>query len=55
MAAMHSLGEFAEMLGDAAEARDRYTEAKALARKSGYEEGKTMANNSLQRLKKNEM
>ena len=55
VAAMHSLGEFAEMLGDAAEARDRYTEAKALARKSGYEEGKTMANNSLQRLKKNEM
>ena len=49
---MHSLGEFAEMLGEVAEANEKYNEAKTLARKCGYEEGMTMANDGLRRLKK---
>lgn len=47
--ATHNLGEFAEMLGDTAKARDRYGEALSLARAIGFREG---VENSSARLKK---
>ena len=53
MAAMHSLGEFAEMLGELTEAKEKYSKARDLAKNCGYEEGIAMANDGLRRLKKN--
>ena len=50
---MHSLGEFAEMLGEMTEAKEKYGKARDMAKDCDYEEGKAMANEGLRRLKKN--
>lgn len=50
--AMHNLGEFAEMEGLVAEARQRYTEASGLAKAAGFQDGVQQAENSLRRLVK---
>jgi len=48
--ATHNLGEFAEMVGDVAEARKRYEEAASLAGAIGFEEGIANANEGIRRL-----
>jgi hypothetical protein len=50
--ATHNLGEFAEMLGDVAEARKRFGEAASLARAVGFKEGVTNSEEALRRLDK---
>ncbi|KAI9805622.1 MAG: hypothetical protein M1833_005114 [Piccolia ochrophora] len=49
--ATHNLGEFAEMEGRVAEARNRYEEARSLAKGLGFAEGVGMADAGLKRLK----
>ena len=48
--ATHNLGEFAEMDGNVAEARERYEEAGSIAHAIGFEEGVISANEGLKRL-----
>jgi hypothetical protein len=48
--AMHNLAEFAEMLGDRELARQRYLEARSLAREMGVEEGVMKAEEGLKRV-----
>jgi len=48
--ATHNLGEFAEMDGNIAEARDRYEEAESLANAINFPEGVANANDGLRRL-----
>lgn len=48
--ATHNLGEFAEMDGNIAEARDRYEEAESLANAINFPEGVANANEGLRRL-----
>lgn len=48
--ATHNLGEFAEMDGNIAEARQRYEEAKALSKKVGFQEGVTNSEEALKRI-----
>ncbi|KAI9653953.1 MAG: hypothetical protein M1831_005638 [Alyxoria varia] len=52
IAATHNLGEFAEMDGKIAEARDKYEEAESLAHAMNYEEGLIQAREGLKRLDK---
>jgi hypothetical protein len=47
---MHNLAEFAEMLGDRELARQRYLEARSLAREMGVEEGVMKAEEGLKRV-----
>ncbi|KAF2830381.1 hypothetical protein CC86DRAFT_452823 [Ophiobolus disseminans] len=49
--ATHNLGEFFEMEGKVAEARQRYEEAASLARAMGFAEGQVAARAGLKRLK----
>lgn len=49
--ALHNLGEFAEMLGDVAEARKKYTEAVSLAKALGFAEGVENGQERLRQLK----
>ncbi|CAG5158506.1 uncharacterized protein ALTATR162_LOCUS5114 [Alternaria atra] len=49
--ATHNLGEFFEMEGKVGEARQRYEEAAALAKKMGFAEGLTNARAGLKRVK----
>lgn len=49
--ATHNLGEFAEMDGNVAEARERYEQAGSIAHAIGFEEGVISANEGLKRLK----
>ncbi|KXL42291.1 hypothetical protein M433DRAFT_71363 [Acidomyces richmondensis BFW] len=49
--ATHNLGEFAEMLGDLAEAQRRYEEALSLARAIGFQEGVENTSARLKQLK----
>ena len=48
--ATHNLGEFAEMDGNIAEARERYEEAGSIAHAVGFDEGVVNANEGLKRL-----
>lgn len=48
--ATHNLGEFAEMLGDVAQARKMYEEAAGLSGAIGFEEGLQNANEGLRRV-----
>ncbi|GAB7358851.1 hypothetical protein MBLNU230_g4074t1 [Neophaeotheca triangularis] len=48
--ATHNLGEFAEMLGDVAEARQKYQESVSLARAVGFQEGVEMSSERLRAL-----
>lgn len=48
--ALHNLGEFAEMDGNLAEARERYEEAASIAHAVGFEEGVMGANEGLKRI-----
>lgn len=48
--ATHNLGEFAEMSGNVAEAREKYEEAASLAHAIGFEEGVVAAEQGLRRL-----
>nr|POF01185.1 tpr repeat-containing protein p27g11.02 [Quercus suber] len=48
--ATHNLGEFAEMLGDTARAKERYVEAISLARAIGFREGVENSSARLQKL-----
>lgn len=50
VAATHNLGEFAEMDGNVAEARERYEEAGSIAHAIGFEQGVISANEGLKRL-----
>lgn len=50
--ATYNLGELAELQGKPAVAKQRYTEAKGLARGLGYDEGVSMADTALKRLGK---
>ena len=52
--ATHNLGEFFEMEGRAGEARQKYEEAAALAKKVGFSEGLTNARAGLRRVKEME-
>jgi hypothetical protein len=52
--ATHNLGEFFEMEGKVGEARQRYEEAAALAKKMGFAEGLTNARAGLKRVKEME-
>ncbi|KAJ5380084.1 uncharacterized protein N7496_002512 [Penicillium cataractarum] len=52
VAATYNLGEIAELQNKPDVAQQRYTEAKSLAQGLGYEEGVTMADEGLKRLKK---
>ena len=52
IAATHNLGEFAEMEGQIAEARDKYEEADSLAHAMNYEDGLVEAREGLARLSK---
>lgn len=47
---MHNLGEFAEMLGDRELAKQRYLEARSLAKAIGIEEGVKKAEEGLKRV-----
>ncbi|KAG9203729.1 hypothetical protein G6514_002342 [Epicoccum nigrum] len=49
--ATHNLGEFYEMEGKIAEARQKYEEAASLAKSMGFKEGQTNARAGLRRLK----
>lgn len=49
-AATHNLGEFAEMLGDRELAKQRYLEARSLAKAIGVEEGVRKAEEGLKRV-----
>jgi len=49
--ATHNLGEFFEMEGRVAEARQKYKEAESLAKAAGFAEGQTNARAGLTRLK----
>lgn len=48
--ATHNLGEFAEMDGNVAEARERYEEAGSIAHATNFGEGVISANEGLKRL-----
>ena len=48
--ATHNLGEFAEMLGKVEEAREKYQEAKSLAKAVGFQEGLINSEAALRRL-----
>lgn len=48
--ATHNLGEFAEMLGKVEEAKQRYEEAKGLAKAVGFQEGVMNSEDALRRL-----
>lgn len=50
--ATHNLGEFAEMDGNIAEARKRFTEAKSLAKAIGFTDGVINSENALRRIGK---
>jgi flagellar biosynthesis/type III secretory pathway protein FliH len=52
--ATHNLGEFFEMEGKIQDARKKYEEAAALAKKVGFSEGTTNARAGLKRLKEME-
>jgi hypothetical protein len=52
VAATYNLGEIAELQNKPDVAQQRYTEAKSLAQGLGYEEGVSMADEALKRLKK---
>ncbi|GLI76536.1 hypothetical protein PoHVEF18_004809 [Penicillium ochrochloron] len=52
VAATYNLGEIAELQNKPDVAQQRYTEAKSLAQDLGYEEGVSMADEALKRLKK---
>jgi hypothetical protein len=52
--ATHNLGEFFEMEGRTGEARQKYEEAAALAKKVGFAEGQTNARAGLRRVKEME-
>jgi hypothetical protein len=48
--ATHNLGEFAEMDGNIAEARQRYEDAKVLSQKVGFQEGVANSEEALKRI-----
>jgi hypothetical protein len=50
--ATHNLGEFAEMDGNIAEARQKFEEAKSLAKGIGFQEGVANAEAALRRTQK---